>query len=175
MSTILPINRKFLGAFYRQRCKENTWISRHSSGWACLYTGTLTEYKTLFRKSYANCSCVAMDMKTTLLRCWMKYCCWQAVSSGARAAHRAISTHKSRMLQSISVRIIMKDQHWRLRSITSYEYDMVYPQFQTAGRNIACSVYFVTSDGKCAKPFGTDKLFSGRDSGYRRIWQPTVF
>ena len=29
--------------------------------------------------------------------------------------------------------------------------------------------HLVTSDGKCAKPFGTDKLFSGRDSGYRRI------
>lgn len=72
------------------------------------YTGTLTEYKTLFRKIIRElqlCRYGYEDYTASLLR---NIAAGKPSAAEARAAHRAISTHKSRMLQSISVRIIMK-------------------------------------------------------------------
>lgn len=77
------------------------------------YSGTLPEYKMLFRKSSGNCSSASMAMRTILPRCSTRSCFLSAASSRKVKMWRSTFRKKSKPPLPTLTRTITPKSAWR--------------------------------------------------------------
>lgn len=123
------------------------------------YSGTLPEYKMLFRKSSGNCSSASMAMRTILPRCSTRSCFLSAASSRKVKMWRSTFRKKSKPPLPTLTRTITPKSAWRtMQNRCTSAQTGSSETSQAVYENKPCAVHPVASDGQCAELVGEYRL-----------------